>query len=38
MNQGIQAKEDQDFRNMFTDIRDLVKMDIEIDDDKEDLI
>ena len=31
-------KEDQDFRNMFTDIRDLVKMDIEIDDDKEDLI
>ena len=31
-------KEDQDFRNMFTDIRDLVKMDIEIDDDKDDLI
>ena len=31
-------KEDQDFRNMFTDISDLVKMDIEIDDDKEDLI
>jgi len=31
-------KQNEDFHNMFTDIRDLVKMDIEIEDDKEDLI
>ena len=31
-------KEEQDLRNMFTDIRDMVKMEIEIDDNKEDLI
>ena len=35
---AILLKQNEDFHNMFTDIRDLVKMDIEIEDDKEDLI
>ena len=34
----ILLKQNEDFHNMFTDIRDLVKIDIEIDDNKEDLI
>lgn len=36
--QAYLLKQDEDFHNLFTDIRDLVKIDIEIDDDKEDLI
>lgn len=32
------VEDDQDLRNAMTDIRDMVKMEIEIDDDKEDLI
>jgi len=35
---AILLKQNEDFHNMFTDIRELVKMDIEIEDDKEDLI
>lgn len=35
---AILLKQNEDFQNMFTDIRDLVKMEIEIEDDKEDLI
>jgi len=35
---AILLKQNEDFHNMFTDIRDLVKMDIEVEDDKEDLI
>jgi len=35
---AILLKQNEDFHNMFTDIRDLVKIDIEIEDDKEDLI
>ena len=36
--QATLLKHNEDFHNLFTDIRDLVKIDIEIDDNKEDLI